>query len=501
VFVGIERGHSPHSRRERKPKTTRFLPLIAVHTGVVHILDRSLVGWVLTQHGRSSFSAGSRPSLRQIGSSQRASLGRRFQEGHQAYLCTGRRADAKTDSRRGKRTTGTDGGPRPSRWRRWDRAGLSAQFPGFVRTREAVLRMMSMREEKSSLPFNPGSSCPGGQGTRRVEGVENDSAGAPFPRVSWQGIGRGRFQKFKNLREGTRRKSAPRVKNFRKAAPQKAPRRLASKNIIGSLSMRVRCPDGNFFLKGKSPGVGRHWVGGGSAGTVRGLVVKRPRLALGRRSAGRVSRFVQRDRLIRPPVPGRNREMIPGRFLSFVNHLLCRKPPYGAVGPPHPTLPNKGGGLALAPSPLVGEGQDGGRNRQPPGVRQSLNHSKNLLPLIRQRYLHAWHYGSERSRRFGPIWAIARTILAPLVPLALLARIGRNLASKKVPPQHWLRAFPFLLPLLAAWSLGEVVGYWIKPPRPRGIPNRFLTSAHQTRIGPVGVGRRPTAVGSHQPDD
>jgi hypothetical protein len=65
--------------------------------------------------------------------------------------------------------------------------------------------MMYMREEKSFRPFNPGSSCPGEQGTRRVDGVENDSAGALSSRVSWEGIGRGWFQKFKNLFAGTRR--------------------------------------------------------------------------------------------------------------------------------------------------------------------------------------------------------------------------------------------------------------------------------------------------------
>jgi hypothetical protein len=44
--------------------------------------------------------------------------------------------------------------------------------------------MISLREGKLFPPFHPGSSFPGGRGTRRVERVENDSAGAPFPRVS-----------------------------------------------------------------------------------------------------------------------------------------------------------------------------------------------------------------------------------------------------------------------------------------------------------------------------
>jgi hypothetical protein len=34
----------------------------------------------------------------------------------------------------------------------------------------------------------------------------------------------------------------------------------------------------------------------------------------------------------------------------------------GHFEPPHPTLPHKGGGLGIIPSPLVGEGQGGGMN-------------------------------------------------------------------------------------------------------------------------------------------
>jgi hypothetical protein len=39
-------------------------------------------------------------------------------------------------------TTGTDGGLGPSRPRRWGPAELSMQFPGFVRTRRPILRII-----------------------------------------------------------------------------------------------------------------------------------------------------------------------------------------------------------------------------------------------------------------------------------------------------------------------------------------------------------------------
>jgi hypothetical protein len=135
------------------------------------------------------------------------------------------------------------------------------------------------------------------------------------------------------------------------------------------------------------------------------------------------------------------------------------------------------------------------RRRRQPAQEARASVITNEWSLLNQRFLHAWNYGSDRSRRLGWRWALARTILAPLVPLALLSRIGRNLASKNIRPRHWLPALPFLLPLLAAWCWGEVVGYWLKPPRLRHLLSRSRASASSN-------GRRELmTAGSHQSFD
>src|SRR5262249_40023229 len=53
---------------------------------------------------------------------------------------------------------------------------------------------------------------------------------------------------------------------------------------------------------------------------------------------------------------------------------------------------------------------------------------------------------------------LMRIAAAPLVPLVLLGRIALGLRSRGQSVITWLPALPALLPLLAAWSLGEARG-------------------------------------------
>jgi hypothetical protein len=81
-----------------------------------------------------------------------------------------------------------------------------------------------------------------------------------------------------------------------------------------------------------------------------------------------------------------------------------------------------------------------------------------LFPLIAQRYAHARSYGASRARGLGTRARLARIAAAPVVPAVLLWRIGSALTARGRSLLPWLPTLPYLLPLLAAWSLGEARG-------------------------------------------
>ncbi len=90
-----------------------------------------------------------------------------------------------------------------------------------------------------------------------------------------------------------------------------------------------------------------------------------------------------------------------------------------------------------------------------------------FFPLLRQRHAHARHYGASRARRFGTADRLARIALSPVVPVVLLGRIVAALTARGQSLRPWIPALPYLLPLLAAWSLGEARGIYFKHPTKR----------------------------------
>jgi hypothetical protein len=90
-----------------------------------------------------------------------------------------------------------------------------------------------------------------------------------------------------------------------------------------------------------------------------------------------------------------------------------------------------------------------------------------FLPLLPQRHAHARHYGASRARRFGTADRLVRIAMSPLVPAVLLSRIIAALSARGQSLSRWMPALPYLLPLLAAWSLGEACGMYFKHPTKR----------------------------------
>jgi hypothetical protein len=89
--------------------------------------------------------------------------------------------------------------------------------------------------------------------------------------------------------------------------------------------------------------------------------------------------------------------------------------------------------------------------------------------LLRRRFLHAWYYASGRAQFFGVGKKIGRTVLAPAVPGLMLGRIVTAMVQKGLRPSAMLPALPWLVSLLAAWTLGETLGTWLEPPGSRSF--------------------------------
>jgi Glycosyl transferase family 2 len=110
----------------------------------------------------------------------------------------------------------------------------------------------------------------------------------------------------------------------------------------------------------------------------------------------------------------------------------------------HRNLRARGERLAFAPGAIVDfQG----------GPRRSVTFS--------QRFAHARHYSSDRSRKWSRAHRMARLAATPLLPAVLLERIVRTLRTRKESVGFWISAAPDLALLLASWSLGEAAGLWL----------------------------------------
>lgn len=78
---------------------------------------------------------------------------------------------------------------------------------------------------------------------------------------------------------------------------------------------------------------------------------------------------------------------------------------------------------------------------------------------LRERFSWGMSYGATRSTWLTMPKRLALAALAPLLSPLLLFRIGKRSWERKRHFVEFVRAVPFLIPLLIAWSLGEAAGY------------------------------------------
>lgn len=77
--------------------------------------------------------------------------------------------------------------------------------------------------------------------------------------------------------------------------------------------------------------------------------------------------------------------------------------------------------------------------------------------LLRERFAHAKEFGASRVSRHGARRSLL-LLAAPVVPLVLLARIGRRAWRIRDLRGRLLRALPAIGLLSAAWAAGEAAG-------------------------------------------
>jgi hypothetical protein len=87
-------------------------------------------------------------------------------------------------------------------------------------------------------------------------------------------------------------------------------------------------------------------------------------------------------------------------------------------------------------------------------------HSYRFAAFCRDRFEHGRAYARDRmAERGSGRWA--RLALTPLLPLVLFKRVAGASAGES--PGAFLLAAPVTLAFLAAWAVGEGVGYLVPP--------------------------------------
>jgi hypothetical protein len=86
---------------------------------------------------------------------------------------------------------------------------------------------------------------------------------------------------------------------------------------------------------------------------------------------------------------------------------------------------------------------------------------------VRERFSWGRSYAATRAMGLTMPKRLAYAALSPVLPAILLIRMGRRAWTRSRHFTEFIRALPFLVPLLVSWSVGEMAGY-LAPHRLRG---------------------------------
>lgn len=99
-----------------------------------------------------------------------------------------------------------------------------------------------------------------------------------------------------------------------------------------------------------------------------------------------------------------------------------------------------------------------------PEARIIHDHRYRFGEFLKNRYEHGWDYARARLTEDPRARRLPLIAMTPVLPLVLLARIGRAAASED--RGAFLRALPLTVAFLYAWAAGEAFGYLRGPIRP-----------------------------------
>lgn len=94
-----------------------------------------------------------------------------------------------------------------------------------------------------------------------------------------------------------------------------------------------------------------------------------------------------------------------------------------------------------------------------PDLVVAQGRSAGFRAFMRQRLVHGRAYGRQRGARFSTGRNVAGVLLAPLVPLVLLARTWRQVFGRRRHRARLLACTPILVAYDVAWAAGEAAGH------------------------------------------
>lgn len=94
-----------------------------------------------------------------------------------------------------------------------------------------------------------------------------------------------------------------------------------------------------------------------------------------------------------------------------------------------------------------------------PHMRVNYRGREKGAAFAAQRFAHGFEYGASRSSQKSLLQRLAFVAASPLAPVAIFARLVLRSSRSATYALSLLIALPWLMWFLAAWSLGEALGY------------------------------------------
>lgn len=92
-------------------------------------------------------------------------------------------------------------------------------------------------------------------------------------------------------------------------------------------------------------------------------------------------------------------------------------------------------------------------------MRVCHRRSFGVWTFCRQRFTHGRLFGAERVAATSLIRRLLYIAFSPLIPLVVLAKIGRQVQAKRRHRRVFLLSLPFVILFVLSWALGECLGY------------------------------------------